>query len=48
MHNVISSPAQAARVPELRAELDRLMQRHHALPEHMPLDEGIKTVLPKY
>lgn len=31
---------------ELRAELDRLLQATDALPDRMPLDEGVKQVLP--
>jgi hypothetical protein len=30
----------------LRRELDRLMAAAGALPDKMPLDEGIKTALP--
>jgi len=46
--NLISIAAHAQRLGELRDELHRLMQRHHALPDKPPLDEGIREVLPKY
>lgn len=48
MRNLISDPAQAGRLAELKDELQRLMERHHALPDTPPLDEGIRTELPKY
>jgi len=48
MHNLISVPAHAERVRELSAELQQLMEKHHALPDRPPLDEGIKSTLPKY
>jgi len=44
--NLIDDPAHARRVVELRAELKRLMKQSGALPDKMPLDEGIKTELP--
>ena len=46
--NLIADPAQAPRLAELRAELDRLMRVTGLTPETnlMPLDEGIKQVLP--
>jgi N-acetylglucosamine-6-sulfatase len=46
--NLISSAAHAAQVKLLQAELHRLMQQHHALPDTPPLDEGIRSELPKY
>jgi len=45
--NLIDNPAQAARLAELKAELERLMKETDALPDKMPLDEGIKTELPE-
>ena len=48
MHNLISGPAHAERVRELKATLEQLMDRHHALPDTPPLDKGIQTTLPKY
>ena len=45
--NLIDEPAHAAKVAELRAELKRLMKETGALPDTMPLDEGIKTELPE-
>src|SRR5439155_9712516 len=44
--NLIDDPKQAARVKELATELERLMKETGALPDRMPLDEGIKTTLP--
>jgi len=45
--NLIDDPAHAAKVAELKAELRRLMAALGALPDRMPLDEGVKTVLPE-
>ena len=45
--NLIDDPAQAPRVAQLRAELQRLMATAGALPDRMPLDEGVKSVLPE-
>jgi N-acetylglucosamine-6-sulfatase len=44
--NLINKPEHATTVAELRAELDRLMKAADALPDKMPLDEGIKSGLP--
>jgi arylsulfatase A-like enzyme len=46
--NLISVAAHAQRLEELKSELRRLMQRHRALPDRPPVDEGIREVLPKY
>ncbi len=48
VHNLISVPAHAERIQELKAELTRLMQQHQALPDRVPLDEGIRNTLPKF
>jgi len=45
-HNLIDQPAHAAKLAELKAELARLMEASGALPDRMPLDEGVKTELP--
>ncbi len=45
--NLIDDPAHATKVAELKAELRRLMAAAGALPDRMPLDEGVKTVLPE-
>lgn len=45
--NLIDDPAHAAKLGELRAELQRLMAAAGALPDRMPLDEGVKAVLPE-
>jgi len=46
-HNLIADPRQAGRVRELRAELERLLRETGAVPDRMPLDEGVKTSLPE-
>jgi predicted phosphohydrolase len=48
MKNLAADPAHAARVKELAALLEKLMREHDAIPDKMPIDAGIKTVLPKY
>jgi len=48
MHNLAADPAHAADVARLAAELARLQQRHGALPDRIPLDEGIRDELPKF
>jgi arylsulfatase A-like enzyme len=44
--NLISRPEYAATIVQLKRELERLMAAADALPDQMPLDEGIKTALP--
>jgi arylsulfatase A-like enzyme len=48
MHNLISDPAAAGKLAELKKEHERLMRKHKAVPDHMPLDGGIINVLPKF
>jgi len=43
-----AEPAHAARLKEMAELLDKLMKEHDALPDRMPLDGGIKNVLPKF
>jgi N-acetylglucosamine-6-sulfatase len=45
--NLISQPEHASTVAQLRAELDRLMKAADAVPDKLPLDEGIKSGLPE-
>ncbi|MBI5386311.1 MAG: sulfatase [Verrucomicrobia bacterium] len=45
-HNLIADPRQAGKVKELQKELARLLKATGALPDAMPLDEGIKKELP--
>jgi N-acetylglucosamine-6-sulfatase len=45
--NLIDDPAHAELVDRLKAELRRLMQQTGALPDKMPLDEGVKAELPE-
>ena len=45
--NLINKPEHAARVAELKNELDFLMVAAGAIPDKMPLDEGIKSGLPE-
>jgi hypothetical protein len=40
--------AEIAKVAELKKEFARLMERHKAVPDHMPIDKGIVNVLPKF
>jgi arylsulfatase A-like enzyme len=44
--NLIADPTQKERIAELQAELDRLLKETGAVPDKMPLDEGIKAELP--
>jgi len=46
--NLAADPAHAHDVARLAAELARLQERHGALPDRMPLDEGIRNELPKF
>jgi len=45
--NLIDDPAQADRVSRLSAELARLLAATGAMPDGMPIDQGIKTELPE-
>ena len=45
-NNLIDAPAQAATLRGLQAELVELMNSSGALPDKMPIDEGIKSQLP--
>lgn len=47
MRNLIDDPAAQAKLKELQAELARLMAATGALPDKMPLDEGVKMELPE-
>jgi len=47
-HNLIADPAAAGKLAELKKEHHRLMRRHKAVPDRMPLDGGIINVLPKF
>ncbi len=44
--NLIDDPRCADKVAELKAELDRLLVETGAVPDKMPLDEGVKKELP--
>lgn len=46
--NLINDPAAAKKLAELQRELARLMAKHKAVPDHMPVDGGIINVLPKF
>ena len=46
-HNLIDDPKYAKKRDELKAELAKLMKTTGALPDKMPLDEGIKSALPE-
>ena len=45
--NLIDDPKCAGKVVELKAELRRLMRETGALPDKMPIDEGVKSELPE-
>lgn len=45
--NLVADPAHAPKLAELKAELERLMRSAGALPDRMPLDEGVKATLPE-
>lgn len=47
LKNLIDDPRYAGKLAELKAELDRLMRQAGALPDKMPIDEGVKDVLPE-
>ena len=44
--NLVDDPRYASKVAELKAELDRLLVETDAVPDKMPLDEGVKKELP--
>jgi len=46
-YNLINDPKYASVVKELKAELARLLKQTGALPDEMPLDEGVKMELPE-
>jgi N-acetylglucosamine-6-sulfatase len=48
VNNRIDDPGLADVVKAMRREHYRLMQRHQALPDRMPLDGGITNVLPRF
>ena len=48
LRNLITDPATAAKLAELKNENDRLMRKHRALPDQMPPDGGIVNVLPRF
>lgn len=45
--NLIDDPKYAGKVEELKKELSRLMEETGALPDRMPMDEGVKSELPE-
>lgn len=45
-YNLIDDPRYADKVAELKAELERLLVETGAVPDKMPLDEGVKKELP--
>ena len=46
--NLIYEVRHAPRIEELKREHNRLMRRHKAVPDRMPIDQGIKTNLPRF
>jgi N-acetylglucosamine-6-sulfatase len=47
LNNLIDDPRYAAKVVELKQELERLMRETGGLPDKMPIDEGVKKELPE-
>ena len=47
-HNLIADPAAADKLAELKKKYARLMRRHKAVPDRMPIDGGITNVLPRF
>ncbi|MHC4678537.1 MAG: sulfatase/phosphatase domain-containing protein [Planctomycetota bacterium] len=45
--NLINNPKYASVVSQLKAELARLLRQTSAVPDRMPLDEGVKMELPE-
>ncbi len=45
-YNLVDDPRYADKVAELKAELERLLVETGAVPDKMPLDEGVKKELP--
>ena len=45
--NLIDDPKYAGVVKDLQAQLQRLLKETQALPDQMPIDEGVKTELPE-
>jgi N-acetylglucosamine-6-sulfatase len=45
--NLIHDPKYASVVSELKVELARLLNETGAVPDEMPLDEGVKMELPE-
>lgn len=46
--NLIRDPNHQAQAKEMQERLERMQKASGGLPDKMPLDEGIKNVLPKY
>jgi N-acetylglucosamine-6-sulfatase len=46
--NLLADPSAASELGRLRQEFDRLMRRHKAAPDRMPMDGGIRTQLPRF
>ncbi|HEY3321506.1 MAG TPA: sulfatase [Planctomycetota bacterium] len=47
LKNLIDDPECASKLSELKAELTRLQEETGALPDTMPIDEGVQTTLPE-
>jgi N-acetylglucosamine-6-sulfatase len=46
-NNLIKDPRYISIANELKAELSRLLRETGAVPDEMPLDEGVKMELPE-
>ncbi len=47
LNNLVDEPRYAAKVAELKAQLNKLMRETDGLPDQMPIDEGVKKELPE-
>jgi arylsulfatase A-like enzyme len=46
--NLVADPTLAKKVEQLKQEMARLMAKHKAIPDRMPVDGGIINVLPRF
>jgi arylsulfatase A-like enzyme len=46
--NLINDPGLASKRQELQAEYSRLLERHRAVPDRMPVDGGVVNILPRF
>jgi N-acetylglucosamine-6-sulfatase len=46
LKNLINDPSMKGKIEELKGELERQMKATGAIPDSMPMDEGVKSQLP--